>query len=79
RLDEFNKYLDKFNGLNKDFYWNIEELKNNPLWEELRIESEKILNNVFGKKYRIELQRKHTYIGGKNKEQTKRKLIELDD
>lgn len=78
-LDEFNTYLDKFNGLNEDFYWNIQELKNNPLWEELRIESEKILKNVFGEKYRIELQRKHTYVDGKTIEHTKRKLVKLDD
>ncbi len=79
RLDDFHKYLDKFNNQSEDFYWDIEELKNNPLWEELRVESKKILKNVFGKKYRIDLQRRHTYLDGKTIEHTKRVLIELDD
>ena len=74
-LDDFNKYLDKYNGHNQDFYWDIEELKNNPLWEELREESKKIVKNVFGKKYRIELQRKYS----NGIEHTKRKLIEISD
>ncbi len=58
-LDEFNVFLDKYNGHDQDFYWNIEELRNNPLWEELRHESKKVLTEVFHKKYKIELQRKH--------------------
>ncbi len=74
-LDEFNRYLDKFNGHNTDFYWDFEELKNNPLWEELREESKKIIKNIYGKRYRIELQR--TYRNGI--EYTKRKLIEVSD
>ena len=76
-LDEFNKYLDKYNGHNEDFYWDIEELKSNPLWEELRRESNKIIKNIYGKEYKIELQREHTYIDGKIIEHTKRKLIEV--
>lgn len=75
-LDEFNKYLEKYNGHDEDFYWDIEELKNSPLWEELRTESKKIIVNVFGKNYRIELQREHRYIDGKLIEHAKRKLIE---
>ncbi len=74
-LDGFDKYLDKFNGHNEDFYWSIEELKNNPLWAELRTEAKNVLSKVFGENYHIEVQRKYERIGGKLMETTKRKLV----
>ncbi len=74
-LDRFDKYLDKFNGHNEDFYWSIDELKNNPLWAELRTEAKNVLSKVFGENYRIEVQRKYERVGGKLMETSKRKLV----
>ncbi|MGE5329840.1 MAG: hypothetical protein ACM3UU_12100 [Ignavibacteriales bacterium] len=79
-LDEFNEFLDKFNGQNEDFYWDIEELKNNPLWAALREEAKKVVTNVFGKNYKIEIQRENKLENGRVVlEHTKRKLIEVCD
>jgi hypothetical protein len=78
-LDEFDRFLDKYDGHDEDFYWNIEQLKNNPLWEELRIQAKTVISHVFGKKYRINIEREDEFFDGKLIEHTRRKLTEVID
>ncbi len=46
QLDRFAVYLEQFDGRDEDFYWDREVLENHPLWEELRIESAKLLKRI---------------------------------
>lgn len=78
-LDKFEKFLHKYNGRDEDFYWNFEQLRSNPLWEELREQSKIVISQVFGKKYRIEIEREDEFVNGKTIEHTRRKLIEIED
>lgn len=78
-LDEFNGFLDKYCGHSENFYWDIEELKNNTLWSDLRKKSKEVLSSVFKNKYKIELHREYRLINGKTLQDTKRRLIEIDD
>jgi hypothetical protein len=78
-FDEFDRLLDKYGEHDEDFYGDIEQLKNNPLWEELRVQAKIVITQVFGKKFKIDIKRKNELVDGKFIEHTRRILKEEDD
>lgn len=78
-LDEFDRFLSKYDGHDENFYWDIEQLKSNPLWEELRVQAKIVISQVFDMNCRIEIERTNELVDGKLVEHTRRKLIEVKE
>lgn len=72
KLEEYDRFLsEKCNREEVDFFTDIDELKNNSLWEEFRTETSKLLKSLNKDNLDIEVTREVD----KNIEWTKTKLI----
>jgi hypothetical protein len=76
-LDDFDTYLKKFDNLDDDFYWDRDQIKNHPLWEELRVEAKSLINILFDVSYDVIIERDTKSLDGKFIEYTRRKLVEI--
>jgi len=75
QLDQFSVYLEQFNGRNDDFYWDHEVIANHPLWENLRTESAKLLEDLFDVEYDVEIKLTRKIKNGHMIEHLERKLV----
>lgn len=78
-LDEFEKYLKKFDNLDDEFYWDRIQISNHPLWEELRVEAKLLLSKLFNTSYDVIIERETQSFNGNSIERTRRKLVEIKD
>ncbi|WP_069997172.1 hypothetical protein [Cellulosilyticum sp. I15G10I2] len=74
-LDNFKEYLKKFDNLDEEFYWDHNQIINHPNWEELRIKTSALIQELFNDNYDVEITRRTEQSQGYLVENTFRKLI----